>query len=282
MKKLACVSHHRGCACHARLLPPIFGWSPRHRRLRRPARGMWLSAPGCASDYIFRGITQSIHRPVGERLFRASVQRPQGPAALCRRCGREHLVPDRSGRRDRFLGRNPTDLRPARPRLRRGLLLVSGRAVLQRQRRPVFGADCLANGYLPVNGNVIKADVSFWEVYAKGTFTVNEQFAIAAGAFYSNNVLNTGADGTYVFGSVKFTAPSNTLPYGLGLYVSGEAGYWSLGTSDAFFCTQIGDRTDARRRSRPAFPTRATPLGTSVSASPGACSPSMSATTTPT
>src|SRR5262249_48076189 len=40
---------------------------------------------------------------------------------------------------------------------------------------PVFGLDCLANGYLPINGNVIKRDLSFVEGYAKGTFTVNDQ-----------------------------------------------------------------------------------------------------------
>jgi hypothetical protein len=88
---------------------------------------------------------------------------------------------------------------------------------------------------LPINGNVIKADVSFWEVYARGTYTVNDNVAFGATAFYSPNVLNTGADGTYISGSVKFTAPSNVLPYEMGLYVSAEVGHWFLGTSDPFF-----------------------------------------------
>ena len=42
----------------------------------------------------------------------------------------------------------------------------------------MFGVDCLENGFLPVNGNVIKKDLSFWEAYAKGTYTVNDQVAI--------------------------------------------------------------------------------------------------------
>ena len=43
---------------------------------------------------------------------------------------------------------------------------------------PVFGVDCLENGFLPVNGNVIKKDLTFWEAYAKGTYTVNDQVSI--------------------------------------------------------------------------------------------------------
>ena len=39
---------------------------------------------------------------------------------------------------------------------------------------PVFGVDCLENGFLPVNGNVIKKDLTFWEAYARGTYTVND------------------------------------------------------------------------------------------------------------
>jgi hypothetical protein len=48
-------------------------------------------------------------------------------------------------------------------------------------------------------------------------------------------VLNSGAKGTYVAGGAKFTAPSAAMPDGWGLYLSGEAGHWFLGTSDAFY-----------------------------------------------
>lgn len=30
---------------------------------------------------------------------------------------------------------------------------------------------------LPINGNVIKSDLNFWEIYANGTYTVNDQFS---------------------------------------------------------------------------------------------------------
>src|SRR6478609_2478981 len=99
----------------------------------------------------------------------------------------------------------------------------------------IFGTDCLENGFLPVNGNVIKKDLSFWEVYAKGTYTVNDQVAFGGVVFYSPSVLNSGAKGTYTAGNAKFTAPSAAMPEGWGLYLSGEAGKWFLGTSDAFY-----------------------------------------------
>ena len=105
---------------------------------------------------------------------------------------------------------------------------------------PVFGFDCLANGYLPINGNVIKKDLSFYEGYAKATYTVNDQVAFGAAVFYSPSVLNSGAPGTYASGGAKFTAPSNAMPAGWGLFLSGEAGHWFLGSSDNFYCTQVG------------------------------------------
>jgi hypothetical protein len=100
---------------------------------------------------------------------------------------------------------------------------------------PVFGVDCVENGFLPINGNVIKKDLTFWEAYAKGTYAVNDQFSLAGAAYYSPSVLNSGANGTFVSGGAKFTAPSAAMPDGWGLYLSGEAGHWFLGTSDTFY-----------------------------------------------
>jgi len=104
---------------------------------------------------------------------------------------------------------------------------------------PVFGTDCLLNGYLP-DLNVVKKDLSFWEVYGKVTVTVNDQLAVGASVYYSPSVLNTHAHGTYVEGNAKYTFPTTSLPQGIGLYVSGAVGYWDLGTSDQFWCTQTG------------------------------------------
>src|SRR5580698_8490114 len=40
------------------------------------------------------------------------------------------------------------------------------------------------------NGNVVKADVSFWELYGKATYTVNDQFSFGGSIYWSPSVLN--------------------------------------------------------------------------------------------
>jgi hypothetical protein len=88
---------------------------------------------------------------------------------------------------------------------------------------------------LPVNGNFAKKDWSFWEVYSKGVWTINDQWALGYNVFGTSNILNTGASGTYVSGTLKYTAPSSMAVGGIGWYVSGEFGEQFLGTSDAFY-----------------------------------------------
>ncbi len=102
--------------------------------------------------------------------------------------------------------------------------------------QPGFSGQCLANGNLPLNGNIIKSDLSFYEFYGKVTWTVNDTVALGANVYYSPSFLNSGASGTYASGTAKFTAPSAWFgASGVGAYLSGEYGYQWLGTSDAFY-----------------------------------------------
>ena len=64
---------------------------------------------------------------------------------------------------------------------------------------------------------------------------MNDQVGFSGSVSYSPSVLNSGAKGTYVTGGAKFSAPSAAMPEGWGLYLSGEAGHWFLGTSDTFY-----------------------------------------------
>jgi len=93
--------------------------------------------------------------------------------------------------------------------------------------------DCLA-GY--PNGNVAKKNASFFEVYAKATYTLGD-FAFGPTFYYTPNYANTGADGEYLSGIVKYTAPSSMALFGgaVGWYVSGEFGHQWFGTSDPFY-----------------------------------------------
>jgi uncharacterized protein (TIGR02001 family) len=90
------------------------------------------------------------------------------------------------------------------------------------------------NASLP-NGNVVKGDVSFLEVYGKVTYTVNDQFSVGGSLYYSPSVLNSGADGEYLAGTAKYVLPANLFPKDWGMYVSADVGHWFLGTSDNFY-----------------------------------------------
>jgi Bacterial protein of unknown function (Gcw_chp) len=89
------------------------------------------------------------------------------------------------------------------------------------------------------NGNAVKGNVSFVEIYGKATYTINDQWAVGIQEWYSPSVLNSGAPGWFTTGNITYTVPSSMLPSGIGMLVSGDLGYWALGTSDNFYCTVV-------------------------------------------
>jgi hypothetical protein len=104
----------------------------------------------------------------------------------------------------------------------------------------LLSAECATNLIAP-SGNVMKKDVSFFEVYGKVLWTLNDQWGVGANYYYTPSYLNSGADGHYVSGTAKWTAPGALLPGGVGMYVSGEFGHQFLGTTDSFYGTGIPD-----------------------------------------
>jgi hypothetical protein len=191
---------------------------------------------GLVSDYNFRGITQSNHKPSVTAYFEPRYNVTKDLQLYAGISGESIAFPNRAAAEiDLYAGFRPTFDKLA---LDFGVWYYWYPGGQCFNNLAIFGLDCVANGALPINGNVIKRDLSFVEVYAKGTYTVNDQLAFGATAWYSPSVLNSGAHGTYVSGNVKVTAPSTALPSGYGLYVSGEVGHWFLGTSDSFYCTQ--------------------------------------------
>jgi hypothetical protein len=195
---------------------------------------------GLTSDYIFRGITQSNHNPSVNAYFEPRYNVSPYLQLYAGVAGSSISFPNRAAAEiDGYGGIRPT-FGPLSLDFGGIVYWYPGGTCYNGSLAPVFGTDCLENGYLPVNGNVIKKDLTFWEVYAKGSYAVNDQVSIGGTAFYSPSVLNSGANGTYVTGGAKLTAPSAAMPEGWGLYLSGDAGKWFLGTSDAFYCTQVG------------------------------------------
>ncbi|AXK83457.1 hypothetical protein DW352_24780 [Pseudolabrys taiwanensis] len=84
------------------------------------------------------------------------------------------------------------------------------------------------------NGAITPAfkNASFYEVYGKATWTVNDLIALGGNINYTPSYLGTGAWGTYYSGTAKFTAPGTWFPNGIGAYLSGEVGRQELGTTD--------------------------------------------------
>jgi hypothetical protein len=237
MKKLACaVALALGCSTMSGLAADLDKKMP----VKAPAMAPpspWDIAFGAAlmSDYNFRGITQSNHKPSVAAYFEPRYNFNDSLQWYAGVAGESISFPNRAAAEiDFYTGIRPTFGKLA---LDFGFWEYWYPGGTCFNNLPFTGSDCTDNGALPINGNVIKKDLSFWEVYGKGTYTVNDQFSFGGSVFYSPSVLNSGADGTYIAGTAKYVLPT-VLPNGIGWFVSADVGHWFLGTSDSFYCTQ--------------------------------------------
>ena len=185
------------------------------------------------TDYVWRGITQSNHKPSVAAYFEPRYNINANLQAYVGVSGESIDFPNRAAAEiDLYGGFRPTF---------GALALDFGYWYYYYPGGQCFNAvvpACLAS--LP-NGNVAKADWSFWEVYAKGTWTINDQWALGFNFFATPNILATGADGQYLSGTFKYTAPAsaNIWNGNVGWYVSGELGEQWLGSSDQFYGTGV-------------------------------------------
>jgi hypothetical protein len=195
----------------------------------------WDIAFGSAlmTDYNFRGITQSAHRPSVAAYFEPRYNINSNLQLYAGVSGESIDFPNRAAAEIDFYG----GIRPTFDKLAldAGFWYYYYPGGQCFNTSPPGSPDCALNGLLPLNGNVVKSDLSFWEVYGKATYTVNDNFSFGGSTWYSPSVLNSGAYGWYNAGNVKLTAPSAWFASGWGTYVSGDIGYWKLGTSDAFY-----------------------------------------------
>src|ERR1700731_871283 len=155
----------------------------------------WDIAFGSAlmSDYNFRGITQSNHKPSVAAYFEPRYNFNDSLQGYVGVSGESISFPNRAAAEIDFYG----GIRPTFGKL----ALDFGFWEYYYPGGTCFNAEipgeCADNGNLPINLNVIKSDLSFWEIYAKGTYTVNDQFSFGGSVYWSPSVLNSGADGTY-------------------------------------------------------------------------------------
>jgi hypothetical protein len=219
------------------------GWTADMKPLKKapdpaPATNPWDFAFGSAlmSDYNFRGITQSNHKPSVAAYFEPRYNITDSLQAYVGVSGESISFPNRAAAEIDFYG----GIRPTFGKLALDFgfweyYYPGGQCFND---LAVGGPSCAAQGPLP-NGDVMVADESFWEVYGKAGYTLSDNFSFGGSAFYSPSVLNSGARGTYVAGNAKYTVPNPPLPSGVGMFISADFGHWFLGTTDSFYCTQV-------------------------------------------
>jgi uncharacterized protein (TIGR02001 family) len=219
-----------------------------------PAFDPWDIAFGAAimNDYVFRGITQSNHKPSVAAYFEPRYNINKDVQLYVGVAGESISFPNRAAAEiDIYGGIRPTIGMFAFDFGVWGYLYPGGTcfnaAAIPGSGIPGSDASCAASpfgnsdpftGGLPINGNFAKKTASFFEGYAKVNITLNDQFTIGATEYYSPNFLNLGAWGNYASVTGKWTAPSTTFgASGVGMYISGEFGRQWLGTSDSFYGT---------------------------------------------
>ncbi len=180
------------------------------------------------TDYNFRGITQSDHKPSSQAGFEPRYNVSKDVQLYAGISGESIDFPNRAAAEIDFYG----GVRPTFGKLATDFGIwyyyyPGGQCFHDAM------AGCLPG--LPVNDNFAKASASFYEAYAKATYTVNDNLSLGIQEWYSPSVANTGADGWFTTGNVTVTLPGTWFPTGWGGYVSGDVGYWALGTSDSFY-----------------------------------------------
>jgi hypothetical protein len=208
-----------------------------------PAFEPWDFAFGSAimNDYVFRGITQSNHKPSVAVYFEPRYNINKDTQLYIGLAGESISFPNRAAAEiDVYGGIRPTIGMFAFDFGAWGYLYPGGQcfnaAAFPGSGIPGSDLQCVLNGNLPLNGNVAKKNASFFEVYGKVNVTLTDQFQVGVNEYYSPNFLNLGAWGNYASITGKWTAPSTIFgSSGVGMYVSGEFGRQWLGTSDAFY-----------------------------------------------
>jgi len=190
-----------------------------------------------ASDYIFRGITQSNHQPSVAAYFEPRYNINKDLQLYAGLGGASISFPNRAAAEVDFYGGIRPTFGPVAWDFGVWYYWYPGGQCFNAL-VPGCDANNVVGGGLPINlpnGNVIKKDLSFVEAYAKVNYTINDNWTVGAYVYYSPSVLNSGADGVFFGGTAKYTFAA--FSNGVQPYISGEVGHWSLGTTDNFYCT---------------------------------------------
>src|SRR3954468_18507040 len=202
----------------------------------------WDIAFGSAimNDYVFRGITQSNHKPSVAAYFEPRYNVTKDLQLYVGLAGESISFPNRAAAEiDISGGIRPTFGAFAFDFGVWGYLYPGGTChygAAFDTAGPPLSAECATNFLF--NGNVIKKNLSFFEGFAKVNYTINDNWQFGLTEYYTPSFLLSGAWGNYASITGKYTAPSTTFgSSGVGMYISGEFGRQWLGTSDSFYGT---------------------------------------------
>jgi hypothetical protein len=192
-------------------------------KVEKQANTPWDFAFGGAlmSDYNFRGISASDHRPAVSAYFEPrydfsrdlqayvnvmtnSLTLPNGPPTVVEIYGGARSTFDR-------------------------LALDFGVWEHWFPTRECFnfqapGGLCIPQLTVPYV-NSLPADISFLEVYGKANYHVDRRLSFGGGGYWTPSVLNSGAGATYVAGWAQYVLPP-IFPKDFGWFISAEAGHW--------------------------------------------------------
>ena len=189
-----------------------------------------------ASDYIFRGVTQSNHKPSVAVYFEPRYNINKDNQLYLGLGGASIDFPNRAAAEvDIYGGWRPTIGAAAFDFGAWYYWYPGGQCFSAVANGNTF--NCSPSGgtafqALP-NTNAIKQNLSFYEIYGKINYTVNDNIVLGGYVYYSPSVLNSGANGVFFGATAKYTWAA--FANGVQPYVSGEVGHWSLGTSDSFY-----------------------------------------------
>ena len=197
----------------------------------------WDIAFGAAlmSDYNFRGITQSNHKPSVAAYFEPRYNFSDSLQAYIGVAGESISFPNRAAAEiDAYIGIRPTFGKFSTDFGFWYYWYPGGQCF----NAAVAADDCQLNGNIFLNGNVIKKDLSFYEVYAKASYAFSDALTAGASVYWSPSVLNSGADGTYLAGTAKYVGTA--FPNGVSVvsrrrFISGAnlLGTYQLSASDS-------------------------------------------------
>src|SRR5262245_12236479 len=192
-----------------------------------------------ASDYVFRGISQSARWPSGSEHTELRYNPISNVQFYAANAFESIDYPNRAAAEVDFYG----GVRPTFDKLALdfgywyywypGGRLFDGTG-------PLGPNPNCTNGFKFSGGcNVLEADVSFWEVYGRASYAFNDTFTLSGRVYYSPNWWNEGAYGTYasIVGKVNLPAEwfANFDPKGIGAFLSGELGHYWFGQTNAFY-----------------------------------------------